>query len=414
MGAPPASRACTPAQMPAAANKPSPPLEGFLLVDKPSGMTSHDVVGRVRRWAGTRKVGHAGTLDPDATGVLLVGIGKATRLLGVLALHEKSYTATFVLGASTSTDDAAGAVLERAAVPALRGGVNDPQLVQALAGLTGQIEQIPPQVSAIKVAGKRAYARARAGEQVELAPRRVRIDHFSVVALRRRHTTYPVDAGVAPELAAHAPDATHAPDVEQNQSLAAQKSTVDRAPETVELDVEVSCSSGTYIRSLARDLAQALQTLGHVQTLRRTSIGAFSQAQAHPLDELENVAPQSRSRYLLPVEQVACAAMAHVQVSASAARTLAYGGLLPLAQLGQVVGPLAAAGAGQASAPRPTMVQSPPASTCGSTEPSRDDQDQAPIAVLNPAGALVALTRRQQDVLRPTAVLMAPEAAGGP
>lgn len=212
------------------------------MVDKPAGMTSHDVVGRVRRLVGTRKVGHAGTLDPMATGVLVLGVNRATRLLGHLALHDKTYEATIRLGQDTVTDDAEGEVI---ASPGAA-GLAEEAITQAVAALTGDIEQRPSAVSAIKVDGQRSYARVRAGEQVELAARPVTVSRFSVLA--RRDIT--VD-GVA----------------------------------VVDLDVVVDCSTGTYVRALARDLGQALGTGGHLTALRRTRVGGFDLSVAQRLPD---------------------------------------------------------------------------------------------------------------------------------
>ncbi|AZZ39167.1 tRNA pseudouridine(55) synthase TruB [Acidipropionibacterium jensenii] len=205
---------------------------GLLIIDKPSGWTSHQVVGRVRRLMGTRKVGHAGTLDPMATGVLVVGVGRATRLLGHLALHDKDYTATIRLGVATLTDDAEGEIVSTADASAL----TDEQIEAAMGPLRGDIMQVPTAVSAIKVNGRRSYARVRAGEQVELAARPVTVSRFECTALRR---------------------------------------TVGQEGTVVDLDAEVSCSTGTYVRALARDLGAALGVGGHLTALRRTRIGPY-------------------------------------------------------------------------------------------------------------------------------------------
>jgi len=223
-----------------AAGLPSP--SGILLVDKPQGLTSHDVVARVRRAANTRKVGHAGTLDPMATGLLIVGVGTATRLLTHVVGADKIYEATIRLGEATVTDDAEGevsATAEAAAVDA----VTDEAVAAGIRSLTGQIQQVPSSVSAIKVDGKRAYARARAGETVELAARPVTIHAFEASGMRRM-------------------------------------------PGRIDLDVRVSCSSGTYIRALARDLGARLGIGGHLTMLRRTAVGPFAVADASPLDAL--------------------------------------------------------------------------------------------------------------------------------
>lgn len=212
---------------------------GLVVVDKPAGMTSHDVVGRCRRIFGTRKVGHAGTLDPMATGVLVVGIGRATKILGMLTATDKSYAATIRLGQTTSTEDAEGEVLQTVSAS----GVDEAQIETAVAALRGEIDQIPSAVSAIKVAGQRAYKLAREGQTVELAPRRVRIERFDVLSVR------------------------HEGDL-------------------VDVDVEVDCSSGTYIRALARDVGAALGVGGHLIALRRTRVGTFGLDQAAGLADL--------------------------------------------------------------------------------------------------------------------------------
>jgi tRNA pseudouridine55 synthase len=222
---------------------------GLVIVDKPAGMTSHDVVGRCRRIFGTRKVGHAGTLDPMATGVLVVGIERATKILGLLTATDKSYSATIRLGQTTSTEDAEGEVLQTV----WANEVADAQIGAAVAGLRGEIEQVPSAVSAIKVGGKRAYQLAREGQAVDLAPRNVRIDRFDVLAVRRT-------GGL------------------------------------VDVDVDVDCSSGTYIRALARDVGAALGVGGHLTALRRTRVGRFGLDQARTLDEL---AEQPRLSYSL-------------------------------------------------------------------------------------------------------------------
>jgi tRNA pseudouridine55 synthase len=201
--------------------------EGLLVLDKPAGMTSHDVVARVRRLAGTSKVGHAGTLDPMATGVLVLGLGRATRLLGHLALHDKDYLATIRLGAATVTDDAEGEVTSTADPVALA-GVCDEAVAAGIAALTGALEQVPSAVSAVKVDGRRSYARVRAGEDVVLKARSVTVSSFTL--LERRGA---------------------------------------------DLDVAVTCTTGTYVRALARDLGLALGVGGHLSALRRTRVGGF-------------------------------------------------------------------------------------------------------------------------------------------
>src|ERR1700678_1260873 len=205
-----------------------PQRGGLVIVDKPGGMTSHDVVARIRRLAGTRRVGHAGTLDPMATGVLVIGGEKATRLLGYLTLTEKTYAATIRLGASTSTDDAEGEPTGGSPATDIVPGALDAEIAE----LTGQILQVPPGVSAIKVNGQRAYKLTRAGAAPELAARPVTVYEFAVGAVRP-------------------------------------------AGEFLDLDARVRCSSGTYIRALARDLGAALGTGGHLTALRRTPVGGY-------------------------------------------------------------------------------------------------------------------------------------------
>jgi tRNA pseudouridine55 synthase len=210
---------------------------GLVVVDKAGGMTSHDVVARVRRLAGTRKVGHAGTLDPMATGVLVLGLERATRLLGHLMLTDKAYDATVRLGATTTTDDAEGEVVATASTEA----VTDEAVREALTHFVGDIQQVPSAVSAIKVDGRRAYDRVRSGEQVELAARSVRIDEITVREIRGD-----------------------------------------------DVDITVRCSSGTYVRAIARDLGEQLGVGGHLVALRRTAVGPYTLDVAHTLEQLED------------------------------------------------------------------------------------------------------------------------------
>jgi tRNA pseudouridine55 synthase len=223
---------------------------GLVLVDKPAGWTSHDVVARVRRLAGTRRVGHAGTLDPMATGVLVLGVERATRLLTFLVGVDKTYTGTIRLGAATVTDDAEGEVTATTDA----GAVTDQAIAAGVRALTGGIEQVPSAVSAIKVDGQRSYARVRAGEDVVLNARPVTVHRFEVLATRR---------GTGPT-----------------------------GLRVVDLDVEVECTSGTYIRALARDLGAGLRVGGvavggHLTALRRTRVGPYGLDVARPLRELE-------------------------------------------------------------------------------------------------------------------------------
>jgi tRNA pseudouridine55 synthase len=217
--------------------------DGLIVVDKPGGMTSHDVVARVRRLAKTRRVGHGGTLDPMATGVLIIGVNRATRLLTYVIGSTKSYRGTIRLGQTTVTDDAEGEVTASAPVD----GITDEAVRAGLAAQTGEIDQVPSAVSAIKVNGERAYKRVRDGEDVALPPRRVTVYRLEVTDIRRG--------------------------------------------EHLDVDVDVTCSSGTYIRAIARDLGRTLGCGGHLTALRRTAVGGFTLAEAYTLSELEDRAP---------------------------------------------------------------------------------------------------------------------------
>ena len=238
---------------------------GILVVDKPADWTSHDVVARVRRLAGTRKVGHAGTLDPMATGVLVLGLGPATRLLTYVVGSDKEYLATVRIGASTTTDDAEGENLGWAPDDRVR-AVTPRRLADSVAHLTGEIDQVPSSVSAIKVDGKRAYAKVRAGEQVELKARRVTVSAFDVLDTREAS----VDGHVV-----------------------------------LDVDVRVVCSSGTYVRALARDLGVALLTGAHLTALRRTRVGPFELANAHGLGDLAAESPSTAEALIAPARAAA-------------------------------------------------------------------------------------------------------------
>jgi tRNA pseudouridine55 synthase len=285
---------------------------GLLVVDKPGGMTSHDVVARLRKLIHTKRVGHAGTLDPLATGVLVIGVGKATRLLGHLTLAEKQYLATIRLGQDTSTCDAEGSVTGGA--PA--GHLDLAGVRAAAAALTGQIQQVPPAVSAIKVGGTRAYKLAREGAAPVLAPRTVTVSAFGVLAARREG-------------------------------------------DLLDVDVSVTCSSGTYIRALARDAGAALGVGGHVTVLRRTRSGSYDLGQAQELDALGSVPA------LIPLAQAAAGAFPSRQLTDAEARSLAHGGQL--------------AGGG--------------------------DQP-GPVAAFSPDGTLIALVENRGDQARPLAVFV--------
>ncbi|MFG1672634.1 tRNA pseudouridine(55) synthase TruB [Micromonospora sp. NPDC049282] len=263
--------------------------DGLIVVDKPGGMTSHDVVARVRRLARTRRVGHGGTLDPMATGVLVIGVGRATRLLTYVIGAGKSYAATIRLGQATVTDDAEGDVI--ASTPA--GAVTDDAVRAALAALTGEIDQVPSAVSAIKINGERAYKRVRDGEAVELPARRVTVSRLDVREIRRD------------------------------------------TPDVVDVDVDVTCSSGTYIRAIARDAGLALGVGGHLTALRRTAVGGFDLAEAATLAQLEERAPEVVN---LPLDAAAERFFPRRDATVAEARTLSHGG--PLAPAG-LAGPYA-------------------------------------------------------------------------
>lgn len=251
-------------------------LPGLVVVDKPPGMTSHDVVSQLRTLLHTRRVGHAGTLDPGATGVLVCGVDRATKLLGHLALDTKAYRATVRLGVATSTDDAEGEVLGGADAAA----VDEAAVRSGVGALTGAIEQVPSSVSAIKVAGRRAYELARGGRTVELAARPVTVSRFDVLALRRGSAV-------------------------------------------TDVDVEVECSSGTYVRALARDLGAALGVGGHLTALRRTRVGPFGLDLARTLEELALDPSLS-----LDLDAAVTASFPSRQVDDGQARALSHGGRL--------------------------------------------------------------------------------------
>jgi tRNA pseudouridine55 synthase len=307
--------------------------DGLLIVDKPGGMTSHDVVSRVRRLAGTRRVGHAGTLDPMATGVLIVGVEKATRLLGYLTLTEKQYSATIRLGQSTTTDDAEGEP-SGGASPA---GVTRAALDAEIAVLSGEISQVPPGVSAIKVGGQRAYKLTRAGAAPELKPRQVTVYDFTVTDVRQ-------------------------------------------AGGFLDVDATIRCSSGTYIRALARDLGAALGTGGHLTALRRTSVGPYTIARARTLDQL------SERLEVTPLSEAAAAAFPRVDLTADEASRLSHGIRIPVPP--------------QPAAPAVLAPAKPPAAL---VRPS-GTASETPLAAFAPDGTLIALVTEESGRLRSLAV----------
>lgn len=272
--------------------------DGLLVVDKPAGWTSHDVVARCRRLAGTRRVGHAGTLDPMATGVLVLGIGRATKLLTFLVGCDKTYTATIRLGEATITDDAEGEVTRRRDAS----GLTESQIEAAVAALRGDQMQVPSSVSAIKVDGQRAYARVRGGDEVKLKPRLVRVSRFDIHDVRR-------------------------------------------TDEHLDVDVEVEVSSGTYVRALARDLGDSLDVGGHLTALRRTRVGGFDLLDTRSLADLSAAHDAGQSLVVLPLAQAARGQFPVREVSEAEARTLRYG--QRLAVTGPVGAVIAAIGPGE-------------------------------------------------------------------
>ncbi len=290
---------------------------GIVVVDKPAGLTSHDVVARLRRILTTRKIGHAGTLDPMATGVLVCGVGRGTKLLGHLALDTKAYTATVRLGAATTTDDAEGETITTADAS----DVDEAAVRAGMAELTGAIEQVPSSVSAIKVDGQRAYARVRAGEEVVLPARPVTVSAFELLALRR---TGPF----------------------------------------LDLDVAVECSSGTYVRALARDLGAGLAVGGHLTALRRTRVGPFGLEHARSLEQLAAAPALS-----LPLDAAVDAAFPRRDVDADLATDLSHGRSLPTAGIagtygvfapdGRALALVSECGDGDARRARPLVVLAP-------------------------------------------------------
>ena len=269
---------------------------GLVIVDKPAGLTSHGVVARIRRLAGTRRVGHAGTLDPMATGVRVTGVQKATRLLGHLALTDKEYSATIRLGQATDSGDADGQIVSSVTSTSTVAGraaaeLTAGEVTEALAAFTGEIQQVPPGISAVKVGGKRAYQLTRSGTPPQLAARTVTVREIAVADVRP-------------------------------------------AGDLLDVDVNVTCSSGTYIRAIARDVGTALGVGGHLTALRRTRVGPDTAADARTLDEL------AESFEVIPLAEAAAAVFPRRDLTADEAAKLAHGGRLPA--VGRDSGPVAA------------------------------------------------------------------------
>jgi tRNA pseudouridine55 synthase len=307
--------------------------DGIVLVDKPAGWTSHDVVARMRRLLGTRKVGHGGTLDPMATGLLVIAAGKATRLLTYYSGADKTYAATVRLGESTVTDDAEGEVTASADASE----VAESAIIAAIAALRGEILQRPSAVSAIKVDGQRSYARVRSGEDVELPARPVTVSRFDVLAVRR-------------------------------------------GGRFLDLDVEVTVSSGTYVRALARDLGSALGVGGHLIALRRTRIGGIDVDDARDVDSLAALVEAGERVPLISLTDAALAVLAPVAVTAEEATSLAFGKAL------------AAAGRGEIA------------------EPAHKDDPSRDVVAIGPAGEAISVLRKRGELLKPV-IVFAPAAA---
>jgi tRNA pseudouridine55 synthase len=256
----------------------------LLLVDKPGGMTSHDVVARARRVLSVRRVGHAGTLDPMATGLLVLGVGSATRLLGYLSGSDKTYDATIRLGQTTVTDDREGEVTATTSAAA----VGDDDVRAALAAQVGRLQQVPSAVSAVKVDGRRSYDRVRAGEEVELAARSVTVHRIDVHRIDRP------------------------------------------GPDLVDVDVTVSCSTGTYVRAIARDVGAALGVGGHLTALRRTSSGPFDTGRARPVEDAAGaLATAGRGEGVVGLAEAARAVFPVRELTAEEAVALGYGQRVP-------------------------------------------------------------------------------------
>jgi len=345
---------------------------GLVIVDKAGGMTSHDVVARIRRLAGTRRVGHAGTLDPMATGVLVIGVEKATRLLGYLMLTEKEYAATIRLGQSTTTDDAEGELAGGAPAAAITRVAVDAEIAR----LTGAIMQVPPGVSAIKVNGERAYKLTRAGAAPELAARPVTVCSFTVTSVRP-------------------------------------------AGDFLDIDAVIRCSSGTYIRALARDLGTALGVGGHLTALRRTAVGPYQLDQARTLEELENKDPSEERAVPSPHPRSAIAALQAATAATTTAATTtvaANNASAPVTVPGSWVTPLAHAAA--AAFPRLDLSAGDarrlaqgarlplPATPATPAPPAPSLDPKAPIAAFAPDGTLVALVSAESGSLRSLAVFI--------
>lgn len=313
---------------------------GILVIDKPAGVTSHDVVDEIRKLYETKKVGHSGTLDPPATGILVMGLGRATRLLSFLQGLPKAYHAVIRFGATTTTQDATGEVVSTSDVE-----FTSEKLHAALVEFTGEIEQVPPMVSAVKIDGQRLYKAARKGQEVERKPRRVHVYQFTIESFD---------------------------------------------PETFTATAIIKCSSGTYVRTLANDLGERLGCGAHLVELRRTRIGSFAEHEAWRLDDLSTMELQHRQSLILPMGK-AMRDFPSIVVKADDKTAVTHGRSLPLSLMPQREGEISVTSAARRG-------QSPP-HEAGMTA-------GVPIAVMDSQGHLLAVYRRGSRALKPAAVLV--------
>lgn len=320
-------------------------MDGIIVVDKAGGMTSHDVVARVRRIARTRRVGHGGTLDPMATGVLIIGIGRATRLLTYVIGAGKVYAATIRLGQATVTDDAEGEVTATTAVD----GVTDAAIHAGLAIQTGTIAQVPSAVSAIKINGVRAYRRVREGESVDLPAREVTVYRLDVRDIRR-------------------------------------------ADDVIDVEIDVECSSGTYIRAIARDLGAVLGVGGHLTALRRTAVGSFTSDDAVTLEDLAARVEAGEPPVSLGLDEAAAHFFPRRDATAAEAATLSHGGFLTPWHMTASPESLLSAEPGGVLASAPDVA-------------AHSGERSAPYAVFAPDGHVIAIVRNDGDRAKPEIVL---------
>lgn len=375
-----------------------PAPSGVLVIDKPAGMTSHDVVAALRRLCGTRKVGHAGTLDPMATGVLVVGIGAGTRLLTYLSGSDKDYRATFTLGIGSDTEDCTGTVTS---APGFSG--TTAQLDAALSSLQGDISQVPSAYSAKKIAGQRAYDLVRAGQQVVLEAVPIHIARLERSGeLRWRQV--PV-GGVALGGSALTDGtaalggsalADGAAQFDGAEPVEAQEAAVPVA----DVDVGVSCSSGTYVRAIARDTGIALGSAALMSALRRTRVGGFRQEEAVSIAELAQLVRGGAQPPVIPLAQVAARALPTVQIAAAEAESARHGQFLEAR--GKTVAPAAGTVSGDAHVAGTAQTDSRATGTVPGQAPAAGNE-AGTVALLH-GDELVAVARRHGDSFRPATV----------